>query len=491
MYTKKYIDFEELKDLVLKNVTPEDIHLVYARTENISSERYICPICGKDTLYLYAKDDMAKCYHCFSRSNAIDYHARVVNCIDDSGYISGDIFRQSLVTVARDFNIIDSTIAEKWFSRHNISFKKERKVIRLNEIRENKRKAKKKTPQSELKSSDVLNKVYEEISLREESQLTDNQIVYLKKHRGLSMDRINADYIRVCEVDARKFATDILISLNRKYGYTKEDLLGVPGFYLNKEEGLMYSGYYRESLGMKIRNARGEVVAIQIRKYDSIDENGNLTLEIDEKTSKYGWVTSSKLLYGCGPGAPVDVLIPSGEKYSSVVITEGKFKSEKVIEHLKSCCLSLQGVGNWRNRIEDELEYIDKQVIECGVKNIYVAFDADISTNLKVYRQCKQMYDDFLSKLENVNIYMVIWDQELGKGIDDFIAEHGKGKLSKIKFSEYIKTYEEKFVNALKVSGYKEERGKLVDIKGELAKKEVVNAIYSNTVLKPWNVYMA
>ena len=240
----------------------------------------------------------------------------------------------------------------------------------------------------------------------------------------------------------------------------------------------------RRGIGMKARNAKGTVNSFQMRSYDFIDKFGNLTLE--DETYKYLWGSSRKLQDGCGTNSAIDTLIPSGEMYTTLFITEGKFKCETICRRFKSPVIGLPGVNSWRNSLDSEITYVNDNIKE--IRNIFVAFDGDVGTNLNVYRELTGMYDKVLSK-HKADVKVVVWSQKYGKGLDDVILSNNEDKIKKVLYKDYIKEYK---VFLEEIDSKYSIKTTNIFYKGtekEVSKSELFE-IYSQLVLKPLDVIL-
>ena len=140
----------------------------------------------------------------------------------------------------------------------------------------------------------------------------------------------------------------------------------------------------------------------------------------------------------------MDVLYPNKRPNQVLFITEGRFKSEAVIDKIGSVCISVQGVGNWRN-IDKVIEKAENQVKENypefrGFTRIYIAYDSDMSYKYQVYEQLKM--SDYLKEKTDISLYYLHWTEGF-KGIDDLLLNSGCsnpeecGKLFTVHRKEY------------------------------------------------------
>lgn len=245
----------------------------------------------------------------------------------------------------------------------------------------------------------------------------------LLTERNLTQERIDSDYFEFPYYNREKVVRLIMEKLP---WITTAELITVPGFYYdNESKAISFAGY--KGVGILIRNTeyrkdgKQRAVAVQIRR-DAIKEG----------QKRYGWFSSSfvhdspdgKYTGGCGCGCPKDVLFPAPDKKftGNVCITEGRFKSEIIIQN-GNIAVSVQGVSSWFG-IEDIIKQISQNY---PVKRIYTMFDSDMAVNPAVFGHAENMS----KALENAGfkVSFASWPLNKGKGIDDLILNGNKDSL--------------------------------------------------------------
>ena len=312
--------------------------------------------------------------------------------------------------IAKDHGLISFDEYEK-FANQNYS---ENYVRELTDRQE--RKYKKTSPKQVKANAQIIHNVY--LCIKEHSLLSPEHKETLVKERKLSPERIKEDYFTFPIRSKEK----IIKKIQEQYPQYSDTILAtVPGFFINKSSGkLSFSGY--TGLGILIRDCNGMVQAIQIRKDTK-----------KEGEPRYTWFSSSFASYkpdefigGCGCGSPKDVLFPTGNKKHILCITEGRFKSEKLIES-GNTSISVQGVTSWKG--------IEKSISDCMKKivysKIYLFFDSDIFGNHALFVQSEKMVRFLQSKFPDVTFYYAVWHKKDGKGIDDCI---NNGNMKTVKF---------------------------------------------------------
>lgn len=191
-----------------------------------------------------------------------------------------------------------------------------------------------------------------------------------------------------------ELASQLLKELN----LSVEELLTVPGFFLNTKNHLSISG--AEGLLIPSLDHKGRIQALQIRK----DKPGS-------KDSRYTWMSSASK-GGPGSGAPACFL--GDNRANTLWITEGAFKGAALLLHgWAEATLSVAGVGN----IESVLVQLEELP---EVRSVIVAYDADWKVKPGVLRGLARLVEALQRR--KLDVQAVGWDPNQGKGIDDAIV---------------------------------------------------------------------
>lgn len=312
--------------------------------------------------------------------------------------------------IAKDHGLISFDEYEK-FANQNYS---DNYIRELTERQE--RKHKKNSPNQVKANAQIIHNVY--LCIKENSVLSPDHKETLINERKLSPERIKEDYFTFPIRSKEK----IIKKIQEQYPeYSDAILATVPGFFIKKSTGkLSYSGY--KGLGILIRDCNGMIQAIQIRKDTKKEEE-----------SRYTWFSSSFASYkpeefigGCGSGSPKDVLFPNVDKKHILCITEGRFKSEKLIES-GNTSISVQGVTSWKG-IEKSISGCLKKIV---YSKIYLFFDSDILGNHFLFVQSEKMVRFLQAQFPDITFYYAFWHKKDGKGIDDCI---NNGNMKTVKF---------------------------------------------------------
>lgn len=464
------IDLEEVKTRLKNEVSIEEVHERYTGFIDRVGSSSTCPFCGKKGKFYLGK----KTIGCFSGKCSAPESMDIFEYYKFKYNVG---FFEAHVCLGRDFGYIPEDVAEKMLS----SYTKKPYTV------DSSRKVDIKPPTKEVKvcvplqSPEIVSNVYNAISRI--SPLKDYQYKYLRNARDLSINRILADYFDMPYTKGEcgyEFMNNLLGYIKDKFGYDEDVLIGVPGFYKDENDRIVFKG--GKGIAMKSRNASRMVNGIQIRGYDYITKEGKLFLKNEEY--KYLWLTSKDLKDGCSSKSIIDVVVPEGEMYTSVVITEGKFKAELVSREYKSPVIALPGVNRWVNVLEPEISYINDNIR--NVKNILVAFDGDMSVNLSVYHQFNSMYNNVLESYP-ADVYALIWDMNFGKGIDDVILSGNSSKIKRVDCKKYCELYDD-YIEEIK-SLYRIVKFKVCykDSENEVDKNELIS-IYNRMVLSPLEI---
>lgn len=286
--------------------------------------------------------------------------------------------------------------------------------------------------ESEFKRPDGhLDLVYRHLIKMDEFKLSEEHRNYLKTERHLSDKEI--DDVGFFSYE-NKFSMAKLTSEIQKENprfNPKEHYWGVPGFYFQFKDASKTAGKwefhkpYANCVGIPIRNARGEIIALQMRAL------------YKEAKVKYFFVTSKcyktedLVGYGSTPSTPASVVYPEEIISNYLYIGEGMFKMLSLTRREAAIGISVQGVNNTKDvpqTIEDIMlsELAREKAPKIAGRhlklNIVIVYDADIYKNYGVIEAAKTLLKGLKKKFPKVNIYFLCWDLTLGKGIDDLIA---------------------------------------------------------------------
>lgn len=350
-----------------------------------------------------------------------------------------------------------------------------------------------------------LDKIYSIFRSLSNSKLKEHHLNHLLNERHLTMEEIEED--GYFSLPTRHSIKEFISKLEEE-NIDLELLKITPGFFYDTKKGnYSFMTVKGGGFGIPIKDSNGRIQAIQIRR-DSPD------LKDGKPINKYIFFSSSfannydYFEGGVGTGSPIDVNYPVGMKDNSkkpcrsIFITEGKFKAKAITNNFNSIALSVQGVTSWRNTIGVVNEVREKFKDKYNLDKIIIAYDADLGFNLGVFEQAikmglyyegfseKEIYmitdllekgesvlghnqelnkklDDFLK--EKSNVYMAVWDYNLGKGIDDLIDNGHMDKIRKIEFHTMYELYK-KYKLALLYIVEKDGYNKIVDIPKEIMK---------------------
>lgn len=439
----------------------------YDSTVDYSRCKFLCPFHNDNHFGNFSvKRNRFQCYACGEEGSTIDFVMK----------FDGLNFQNATVEAAHDLEIIDDTTYQNLKNKKmegNITYER-REMVK--EVR------------NETADRDTLNKVYSLFaqgnSLRNKPKLTKEHLEHLKNERHLSEE----------EIERRGFFTfpttyvlGYIVQALEDEGLDEEILYHVPGFFYDvKKERITFQSLRNNSgIGIPIKDVEGRIVGIQIR-LDTIEEG----------QQRYIWFSSSfattKMLQGgTSPGTPISVCYPEGADINNtanvsptIFITEGYFKAIRLAETFKSVALSVQGVHNWR-----EIPFILDTLKKSNPKfrSVYIMYDADMSYKTGVLQpaiklgltltglnfvDCKtdvenvltinrkgrpkvtEFYDGFLRVDKYLrehagsfkfDITYCIWNDAIGKGIDDFLDAGGSKydieKVQIIQFWDYTYHY--------------------------------------------------
>ena len=238
------------------------------------------------------------------------------------------------------------------------------------------------------------------------------------------------------------------------YGKTQEELdgqiinglynslWGIPGFYFEFADSSKKTGSWRfvapckNCVGIPIRNSEGQISALQMRWLEG------------ERDNKYFYISSrkyhqgQKTNFGSSPGSPVAVLYPERVMGETFYVTEGVFKARELAKS-GNVCFSVQGVNSFYYVADELLDTLDSPLYlekgGKGIKRVALAFDADMFSKWQVLEAATKAASHIASKTKK-DVYILIWNPELGKGFDDYrftCADRGLDYLSGLRTIEW------------------------------------------------------
>lgn len=440
----------------------------------------MCP--SSDALHIY--EDNCRCYSC---------NRTIKNVVNLYMHIHGNSnYYSSLYNLARDFGVLseeDFNICmdyDKQFShikKPSIDYK----VLKTKK----EEKDKEKVDTADLKSYLFIDKINR--LLQELCPVTPEEEQHLLNYRKVPQDKINQHYFSMPKCDDN-FYKKLFSEIDRRFGYKPEDLIGVPGFYLDNKGNVRLKEV--KGIGFLMVDGDGLAKAIHVRAYDSISKTGKLNFNPyfyskkknkTEKRSKYFWFASKDFSKGCSCGSPIDTNIPQTKRFNTCIVTEGKLKGEVILNTFNTPVISVQGVANWVGKIAPEVKLIEKKYGK--LKRIFCAYDADLCFNPKIFSECDGLVKNELADFDG-EIKIAVWDYKFGKGLDDVILNGHKDKLLSVNFYLFKETYE-KYMEHIRELYPKTSISKIYDENGSEVDEEIIYNIYKNMVLKPLSVYTA
>ena len=326
--------------------------------------------------------------------------------------------------------------------------------------------------------------------------------------QGIPLDLPGAMYKKAAEILAKRKYGKKPYELTRsekeelsKIPYLQhfyEDLSHVPGFYLVNEhttrsgrhipahvEYVKYKG-----IGIMSFDADGRCTGVEVRlddnpqyaalrPYEAVEDietayDQGLIRKADcrrykelyeerERNPRYVRFSSSSVsdkahrTGGAKASGQGGIIYPKHPGKAAIVITEGRFKAEKIAEK-GNIAIYVTGVSNWKG-ICPLVEAVR------GFRNtVYIAFDADNLGNTGVHHQLVQMAD----YLEGIGLFpkVILWSKEGGrcKGFDDLCIVHGERYVKHLKVVpfrgtplSYASVYKRTRTGLLKEYGYPED----------------------------------
>lgn len=413
----------------------------------------LCPFHNDRTIGSFDASDKKQIWKCFSCGVGGDT-VKFVSMFDGINYL------EAAFRIGLEFRLISSAEYDEYFA--NRRFRKD-EIERIQRRYEELDKGKFK---NDIADNATLDRVFR--LFIDSCDLSADHKAHLMNERGLNEEEIKTGMYFT--FPTRKIMSRFCERIRDRFG-NEEVLMKTPGFYMEESKKIpgtkLFTFSKHKGIGIGIKNAKGQVVGIQIRH----DDKGN-------KSTRYVWFSSSFAMYdekylgGTASGAPVDVVYPDEVKNPTVIITEGRFKAQHIARETGSIAISVQGVSSWRG-ILTELENIpkspllakrfkgEKYRIHCAL----VAFDADMNYKYQVAEQLRKMTDQL--ELNSFFVYYLNWNDAVGKGIDDVLISGNKSAIKR-----YDKeVWDELYQNMLKLLLETEPYDKLSNVPEEVIRQ--------------------
>jgi|HigsolmetaAR206D_1030411.scaffolds.fasta_scaffold00003_159 DNA primase len=419
---------EEVKKLPVSRILEK---YILVKPNRFTDADGLCPFHGDRETGNFKISDRKGIYKCFS----CGAYGDGIQFVEDLFKIS---FEPAVLKIAVDQGIISEKQAEEYFGGkifdidvHVVSPDTSKKQGKANGL-------------TEIDIPYILDIAYR--LMLEGVDLSDEHRDYLRK-RGLSDEEIEHYGLFTFPEPTQAFLDDLLDRC-REYGVSPNVFKRTPGFYTrpdweldtsqpeNGEQEYRYTFAKYKGIGIPSRNARGEIVGIQIRRDTA-----------REKKKRYTWFSSSfaayddnPYIFGTAAGAPIHVSYPAENRYPNVMfITEGFFKSVAVAKTFGAVCLSVAGVGSFKE-INKELKFARFKA-GTPLEHIYVAYDADMAENPQVFHHAKNMAALIREEFPEVKIHLALWDIKNGKGIDDLIQNGMGHTIRRVDFHKFETVY--------------------------------------------------
>ena len=336
-----------------------------------------CPFCGggsakRAKMLINTRLNAFKCPRCGEHGNALDLYARTVR---HTQFVRGVNGRELFEEACRDLRL-ETSVSRR---------------------RDPEPAAPERAPDSRT------DPVYRALLELPEFRLRDFHYWNLRK-RGLSDRAIRENGYRSFDFRAMKNAAadgDAWRETAERLVRAGLDPEGVPGFY--RKNGV-WRFVLRSGLAIPVRNARREIVGLQIRT-----DSGDIR-----------YITVSSAKYG-GPDRDItrthfplanDPVPPDGRRMPEAVLTEGPLKADAAIDLLHRrgaygsyLFLAIPGVSTVR-----ELPEIFRSLREAGVTTVMNALDMDRFVNPHVAEACRTI--QALAEDAGLRVRFWLWAEE-------------------------------------------------------------------------------
>lgn len=201
--------------------------------------------------------------------------------------------------------------------------------------------------------------------------------------------------------------------LAEKMGLTHEHLSFVPGFFI-REGSICFAPM--NGLGITQYDEQGRISGLQVRALGEFEG------------SKFRFASSSFSENGVSSGIVPNLITSSTQR--AFAITEGHFKGLFLANRFLYRTLALNGVTAFKPLLTPEI-FGDTE--EC-----IIFFDSDWKTNPNVRKSLESLVLEIQMKGYFKEIYVALWDESFGKGVDDVIANGHIQQITRITASEFF-----------------------------------------------------
>lgn len=462
-----YDIIKNLKEQILDIPIDEIIKL---RMQPAGYSKWICPFHDDHTPnnFKIMKDKKSyRCFACGAYGNSISFIMEYDN-ID---------FKSAVLKIALELNLITPTEYDDIQNNSSTS-----NVSTKNTSSEPKYQSKKGENEylNIIGTPEELNSIYQIFArgyeLIGKPKLTEEHRLEIKETRNLNDEEIEEDgYFTFPDMSIMPKLMEEMAKQNLGFHILKK----IPGFYFslvkNKWCFTVLKG--TSGVGIPIKDFNNNIIGIQIR----LDK-------ISEKARRYQWFSSSfanssgkentksKSVFGTSPGAPIAVVKPKKIKYKALFITEGFFKARTIAKHYGSYAVSVQGVTNWKNIVET-INDIKKSGVK--INCIYIAFDGDMCRKDTVIKPAIKMALALtnLDFPENINDNIENILKSSNRSVKDKTGNYAEQNKEII---QYLKNNEKNFSSKIVYLLWNEMLGKGID--------DIINTGFAIETIRPMNL---
>lgn len=385
----------------------------------------LCPFHMDNRIGSFVINTVTNTCHCFACTNGGGVIKAVAKMLDTD-------FTKAALQVACDQKLIDEA---KFKQLAQINYEPKLKKIEYQkapEVEETKE-------VRELKEA-----IYLDMAQYFGLKATDKE--YLLKIRCLKEEDLS-NYFSIDTTDE-----SYLMHLYETYSAEKLIEIGkrVPGFFLRlKRAEIPYLDILpKRGIGILMRDAKGKVVGVQVRAYNSCMDVAPRYTYFSYKVPK---AFGDLMTGGASIKTPFNVIYAAGSK--KLAIVEGIFKAEILAQNGFNV-ISAQGVNNFSG-IEKQIKGMEQR-LGIAFEQVTVFYDADFVSNPSVCAAAIKLGEYLYTKMNNNNIEVkyAYWNKALGKGIDDLIIAGKKDTVKLMSFVDYKDNATSSFTQALFVTGF-------------------------------------
>ena len=259
--------------------------------------------------------------------------------------------------------------------------------------------------------------------------------------------------------------SDIVQRLRKEYGFTDDDMLGVPGFFQSEDGEVLFKHYVNVDYGITVRSVSNRILGILLH-FQPIGQVCGANPEKD-----VAWLSTKGELMGTPSGSPVGMVgNPSHYMYydeilgkrrygteielgkrGNIFITDSFFKAAACHQRYGTRALFMTGVQNRTSltRTMEELTHKSE-----SRQKVIIAPDADWRNEMDVMEGWLNVVEDIYSQC--LPIWMAVWPPSCGAQISSVVCSGFADRITPKRISKAFMPHIRRYADTAVGKGCKE-----------------------------------